>query len=614
MKQTIFHITSLFLLTGFFGCAGKIERAPILILATENGFGTYTQEILKTEGFRGFEVDSLNSGKITSSYLSMFDLVILTESVIDQETKEMFQRYVENGGNLIAFRPDQVLAELFGVEPKRGSFSEGYIKIDPNTEQSSGMISEALQYHGAADLYALTEGRAIATLVSEKLSDEEFPAVVSNNYLKGHAIAFLYNLPKSIVYTRQGNPEFAGIEKDGIPGLRSLDLFTDGWVDTSKNTINQADQHMALLSNCIQYMNSFTKPLPRFWYFPDTLKCLATLTNDGEFRSEYDFEPQFQDADSMGAKMSLYILEADKVSKNWVSKWTSKGFEIAGHPDYTKEAGNPTWNGMDSALNARIHQIKSLYDLEVRTNVNHWFVWCGRDSAGAQDFGAQAILEERNGIELDINYAHYDINSSQGNYYLGSPGINQGNFTGSGLVMRFASASGRTINVYQQFNSVYDQQYMESHDPEGFFNCFKGLVDRSLNDEIFSFVSIKAHNDEYFFSKGPILKMLAYAKSKGIPVWTAANLLDFIKMRDDATFSSVIWLKNRLSFTINSRLTHKSGLTFMVPASYGGENVKTITKDGKEVPVSIKHVRGMDYAFVTVESGKNHEISVDYTY
>ena len=151
------------------------------------------------------------------------------------------------------------------------------------------------------------------------------------------------------------------------------------------------------------------------------------------------------------------------------------------------------------------------------------------------------MLEEKNGIELDLNYPLYDINSNQGAHYLGTPGTNQGFHAGSGLVMKFASAQGKTIQVYQHFNAVYDQQYMERSDPEGFYNCFRGLVDRSLDDEIYSFVSIKSHNDEYFFSKEPLMKMLAYANSKGIPVWTAAKLLDFIKMRDEATFSEVSW-------------------------------------------------------------------------
>ena len=583
-----------------------------MVLTTNAGFGTYTAEILKAEGFNEFQMDSLSDIKISKTYLEKFDLVILTEKNITPEEKNLLTNYVGNGGNLIAFRPDKNLNVLFGIVSREGTVDEGYIGINPSNEYGKVLTASTLQFHGSADKYALNSAKIVAELFADQDSVTGFPAVVSNDFGKGHTVAFLYNLPKSIVFTRQGNPEFAGIEKDGIPGLRGLDLFTNGWVDTTKNTLNQADQQIALLSKCIEKLSESKKPLPRFWYFPDTLKCVATLTNDGEYRSESDFEPQFRDVDSMGAKMTLYILETDKVSKTWVDKWTAKGHEIAGHPDDTWEANNPQWKNMDSMLGVKINEIKTKYQIPVRTNVNHWFVWCGTDSAGNRDFGAQAMLEEKNGIELDINYAHYDINSNQGKNYLGTPGYKQGNFTGSGLVMKFANGNGETVNIYQHFNAVYDQQYNELHDPEGFFNCFKGLVDRSLNDEIYSYVSIKSHNDEYYFSKKPLMKMLAYANSKNVPVWTAENLLDFIKMKDEASFSDLTWLENSLSFDLNSTLKHSNGLTFMLPASFAGNQLKMVTKNGAETQFTIRKVKGSDFAFVTVAGGMNYNFKAIY--
>jgi len=144
------------------------------------------------------------------------------------------------------------------------------------------------------------------------------------------------------------------------------------------------------------------KPLLRFWYFPDTLRCLVTLTNDSEYKTENNFEPQFREVDSMGAKMSLYILGIDKLSATWVHKWTIKGFEIAGHPDDTKEADNPTWNRMGSAIITRRKEIVANYGLPMRTNVNHWFVWCGRNCDGGQEFSVEAKLEENHGKNTKI--------------------------------------------------------------------------------------------------------------------------------------------------------------------------------------------------------------------
>jgi hypothetical protein len=607
-----YNLLIFFLFFVLMSCSTQPSTSPILILATNLGFGTYTAEILKAEGFNEFQMDSLSDKKISKTYLENFDLVILAETGISPQQKKMLTGYVQNGGNLIAFRPDKDLNELFGIDSDEGTVDEGYIKVNSSADPGKGLPKTTLQFHGSSGKYKINGAKIIAGLFNGNETETDLPAVVSSSFGKGQTVAFLYNLPESIVLTRQGNPEFAGIEKDGIPGLRGLDLFAENWVDTTKNTINQADQQMALLSKCIEKLSETKKPLPRFWYFPDTLKCVATLTNDGEYRSETDFETQFHDVDSMGAKMTLYILETEKVSKAWADEWIAKGHEIAGHPDDTWEANNPQWKSMDSMLGVKINETKTKYQIPVSTNVNHWFVWCGTDSAGNRDFAAQAMLEEKNGIELDINYAHYDINSNQGKNYLGTPGYSQGNFTGSGLVMKFANCKGETVNVYQHFNAVYDQQYNELHNPEGFFNCFKGLVDRSLNDEIYSFVSIKSHNDEYYFSKEPLMKMLAYANSKNVPVWTAANLLDFIKMKDEASFSELTWEENSLSFNLNSKLKHSNGLTFMLPASFAGNKLKIVTKNGAATPFSIRKVKGSDFAFITVAGGSNYTFKASY--
>ena len=320
----------LVVITGWlWGCSQDGSFNPILILASNTGFGTYTAEILKAEGFNEFLLESPDSIKLTPSYLKKFDLIILAECKIEPALTEILEKYVRKGGNLIAFRPDVSLSPLFGIEPTNEEIADGYIRIDPTCEAGKGLTSKTMQFHGPADIYSIKTATPLAVLFAEKTDDRLFPAAVSHDFGKGHAIAFLYNLPKSIVTTRQGNPLFAGIEKDGIPGLRGMDLFTEGWVDTSANTLNQADQQMSLLSHCILELSNTTRPIPRFWYFPDTLKCLAVLDNDGEENNERDFEPQFRDVDAMGAKMTLYIKDVEKVSKSWADKWTARGFEIS---------------------------------------------------------------------------------------------------------------------------------------------------------------------------------------------------------------------------------------------------------------------------------------------
>ena len=102
----------------------------------------------------------------------------------------------------------------------------------------------------------------------------------------GQAAAFTYDLARSVVYTRQGNPAWAGQKRDGqINPIRSDDLFFGGataadWVDLSKVAIPQADEQQRLLANLITQMNRDRTPLPRFWYLPRGEKAAVVMTGD----------------------------------------------------------------------------------------------------------------------------------------------------------------------------------------------------------------------------------------------------------------------------------------------------------------------------------------------
>jgi len=592
--------------------ASPAAGCPILVLAGDGNFGFFTGEILKTEGFNEFEMDSLSDSKLSAQHLKRFDIVILAENDLTGKQREILREYVKLGGCLIAFRPDRKLSDVFGIKVTEGTFSEGYIAVDTSTGIGKGIVPDKLQIHADADKYLLSGAKKIASLYDSEARPTRYPAVVVNDYGKGHALAFLYNLNQSIAYTRQVNYRLAGWEMDGIPGIRAMDMFTNGWVDTSKNIMNQADEQMRLLSHGIETMSRYFKPLPRFWYFPDTLNCVVTLTNDGEDSREEDFEPQFQEVHGRGAMMTLYVKEVDLISKAWVRGWISKGFEVSGHPDDTKQLTNPDWKTMDGVYRTLIRKINSRYGItEISTVTNHFFLWCGKNENGKRDFMAQARIEEKNGIELDCNYAHYDNNSNQG-HFLGPTGINQGNFTGSGLIMKFTAAHGKPVNVYQQLNNVYDQQYMEHGDQEGFYNCFKGLMDRSLNHEVYSFISIKAHNNEYWFSKIPLMRMLDYSHGKGIPVWTELDLLKFLKTKDGSSFRHINWSGNRLSFSIKSSLADSKEVTCLIPYRFQGKRVEAIVDNGVTGVYMVKTIKGTEYALLKINSALKNEILVSY--
>ena len=253
---------------------------PILIVTTSgNPFSSYYAEILRAEGLNAFSVADLAA--VTSTTLAGYSTVILGEAVLTGTQVTMFSNWVATGGNLIAMRPDKQLASLLGLADLGTTVSEGYLLMS-GTGASAGLVNETIQFHGVADRYSLTSGTAsVATLYTNATTATANPAVSLRSVGGGGQVAaFTYDLAKSIIYTRQGNPAWQSADRDGQAPVRSDDLFFPDYVDFNKIQIPQADEQMRLLANLIIQMTLPQKPLPRFWYLPNGKKAAIVMTGD----------------------------------------------------------------------------------------------------------------------------------------------------------------------------------------------------------------------------------------------------------------------------------------------------------------------------------------------
>src|SRR5215510_14010584 len=95
---------SIFILLLIVSCKERHSTRTILVLAPLEHFGHFTAEILRTEGFNHFELDSITDN-ISLDYLAGFDVVILGQSEVSEQLASTLNDYVKEGGNLIAFRP-----------------------------------------------------------------------------------------------------------------------------------------------------------------------------------------------------------------------------------------------------------------------------------------------------------------------------------------------------------------------------------------------------------------------------------------------------------------------------------------------------------------------------
>src|SRR5206468_887901 len=209
----------------------------------------------------------------------------------------------------------------------------------------------------------------------------------------GQAAAFTYDLARSIVYTRQGNPFWSGQERDGLPPMRSDDLFFGAastnvqpdWVDLNKVAIPQADEQQRLFANLILEMNRDKKPLPRFWYLPRAGRAVIVMTGDDH--AQGGTAGRFDQYKAMGPtgcsvgnweciRSTSYIFTNAPLTNAQAAAYNADGFEIGLHvntncADWTSMSALQSF--YTSQLNAWRNKFTSLPSPV--SNRTHCIVW-----------------------------------------------------------------------------------------------------------------------------------------------------------------------------------------------------------------------------------------------
>jgi hypothetical protein len=570
---------------------------PILVISSSsNPFGRYYTEILRAEGLNEFTATDISL--ITPAMLAGYDVVILGEMPLTSSQVAMLTDWVSNGGNLIAMRPDKQLAGLLGLSDQSSTLTNAYLQINTASAPGAGIVSDTIQFHGTADRYVTSGASTIATLFSNATDATASPAVTiaSVGTLGGQAAAFTFDLARSIVYTRQGNPAWSGQERDGIAPIRSDDLFFGAaggdvqpdWVDLTKVAIPQADEQQRLLANLVLHVNRARKPLPRFWYLPRSAKAALVMTGDdhanggtvGRFNQYKGLSaPGCSVADWQCIRGTSYIYNGTPGMGDAASLgFSNDGFEVALH--VTTNCANWTPASLATFYSQQIAQFHAERPSvpPLRTNRTHCIAW--------SDYVTQAKVELANGIRFDTNYYFYPPNWVQNR-----PGL----FTGSAMPMRFADVDGTTIDVYQattQMTDESEQIYPFTSDT---------LFDRSLGPlGYYGVFTANMHTDQP--TEQPSDAAVNSAITRGVPVVSARQMLDWLDGRNGSSFGSVSFSSGALTFTI-SPAPGSNGLTAMVPAQARGGALVGVSRDGSPVSVTTQVIKGVAYAFFDAAAG-----------
>jgi WD40 repeat protein len=569
---------------------------PILVVTdAADPFSTYYAEILRAEGLNSFATADV--GSLAAGDLAAYDVVVLAARSLTAGQAAFFSDWVTAGGNLVAMRPDAQLAGLLGITPVGGTLADAYLKVDTSRAPGTGIVGDTVQYHGTADRYSLSGARAVATLYSDASTATSSPAVTLRDVgvSGGQAAAFTYDLARSVVYTRQGNPGWSGQERDGASPIRSDDLYFGAaagdprpdWVDLGKVAIPQADEQQRLLTNLILAITEDRKPLPRLWFLPRGEKAAVVMTGDdhGNNGTAGRFD-QFLAASPAGCSVAdwecirgtSYIYPSTPLTNSQAAAYASQGFEIGLHlstncSDWTPSSLRADYTNQLAAFTSKYTGIPA-----PTTNRTHCIAW--------SDWSTQATVERENGMRLDTNYYYWPPSWNQNR-----PGF----FTGSGLPMRFADTTGTAIDVYQAASQLTDES------GQSYPYTVDTLLDRAIGpEEYYGVFTINAHTDVAQITESTTTMTSAQARS--VPVVSAQQMLTWLDGRNASSVQNISWSAGQLSFTAPPA-AGANGLEVMVPGTSTAGTLRSVTLDGAPVTVTTRTVKGVAYGFVRAAAG-----------
>jgi hypothetical protein len=526
---------------------------------------------------------------VTATMLNNYDVVVLGEMTVTAAQVTLLTNWVNAGGTLIAFKPSALLTPLMGISAAGSTLADKYLLVNTASGPGVGIVNQTIQFHGTANLHTLTGATSLATLYSAVSTATTNPAVTTINVgvNGGKAVAFTYDLAKSIVYTRQGDPTKAAVETDGQSPIRPDDLFYPSYVDLNKVAVPQADEQQRLLANIIIQSNLARKPLPRFWYLPSGYKAAVIYALD--------------DHNTASATPDIFnILSANSNAGCSVDNWEclratswfyvgipltnaqavsyyNQGFDMGVHVQ-NGCTNFTSFSNLDANYTSQIQSLIAAYPgLPAQAGHRfHCLVW--------SDWLTQAKVELSHGMRFSLDYYYWPPTWANGR-----PGM----FTGSGMPMRFADTDGSMIDVYQGVSQLVNENGID-------YNVdVNTLLDNATGSS--GYYGMFGTHDDYrdvAFCNAAI----ASAKSHNVPIISVKQALTWLDGRNNSSFGNMSWSNNTLTFSVTAR-SNANNIRAMLPFNSATGQLLSITRNGSPVTFTQQTIKGIVYAFFAPVTG-----------
>ena len=212
------------------------------------------------------------------------------------------------------------------------------------------------------------------------------------------------------------------------------------------------------------------------------------------------------------------------LSSSAANAYQAQGFEIALH--LNTGCGNFTTDSLRDNWAEQLPPFRAQWPgvTAPRTNRTHCIAW--------SDWASEPLVARENGVRLDTNYYYWP-----GAWVQDRPGM----FTGSGFPQRFADPTARSSTSTRRRRRCRTSR----GSPTATFA--RALIDRALGaDGYYGVFTANIHTDR---SVAPAEEIIAEAQAAGVPVITAAQLLDWTDGRNGSQFQNVGYGSGLLRFS-----------------------------------------------------------------
>lgn len=613
----------------------KEPFAPILLVvndSTANPFSRYLAEILLAEGINAYQAVMIDKADLP--LMRSYPLVLLAEGALSEPQAEMMASYVLDGGHLICMRPSAEFAGQFGLEFEPETTSDGYWWSEQAHPSGQGVSTEVMQFHGSADHYPANQWETLAWLSAAPDRDSAaHPAVVSSQHGKGEVNFWAFDLARSVVLTRQGNPAWTNQERDDRDGIRALDAFVD-WMDLDRIAVPQADEQMRLFSGQIATLLANDFPLPRMWYFPEGKMGVLVATGDSHQNPRTIIDKVLGEIEQVDGNISVYYTPptdsdwkravrraswfADDVPVlgSWVNKaefptpddvqdWRGRGHEFAFHP-YVETGLEEGWRDYWETFTGLGY---GNTPLTVRTHRILWHGWV-----------ETARVQATYGIGMNLDYYHYGpaLQKKNGEWATG-------HFNGTGLPMRFVDGEGRVLAIFQQTTQLVDEHLIKMPwgigGPNVGGEAGVGVAEQILQsclDSAPAAIGAQFHIDPFIYGEDikpdveRFLKgTLEAAGNRDIPIWTAEQWLKFNLERQTVDINSMKWedASGDLTFELNAATGSENGVALIVPLAHHTKKLSRFLVDHVEVSAQILKIHNIEFGWFSVRGGSHFVIA-----